>query len=163
MTEPALTSLGPPEKNPWGDAAGWKPLDTLVEDSLLSMKELERSPDGIHRFRGEMKFAHQALMGPPGRLQGGLHCVARIFPLLRRISIHEHASTFPCRIYVRLEKGLPLHETVPYEASYQRSKDGSWWITSRFCDTDKLDAGAWSVGNSPLLDSAHWAPWRDRS
>jgi len=162
MSDPALSSLGPPEKYPWGDISSWKPLDTLVDDSLLSMEELGRQPDGIHRFRGEMKFAHQALMGPPGRLQGGLHCVARIFPLLRRISVHEHASTFPCRIYVRLEKGLPLHETVPYEANYFRSDGGVWWINSRFCGTDKLDAGAWSVGDNHLLDPTHWTAWRDR-
>lgn len=162
MTEPVLSPAGPPEKNPWGDTTGWKPLDTLVDDSLLSLQEGSRRSDGIHRYHGEMKFAHPALMGPPGRLQGGLHCVARIFPIVRRIGHHEHADTFPCRIYVRLEKGLPLNETVPYEANYHRNPDGSWWITSRFCDTDRLDAGAWSVGRSPLLDPAHWESWKAR-
>lgn len=154
--------LGPPEQNPWKDLTNWKPLDTLVDESLVSMTEHGHGLNGLHNYSGTMKFAHPALMGPPGRLQGGLHCVARIFPILRRIERHEHNRTFPCRIYVRLEKGLPLNEEVPFTASYHQTDRGHWWMTSRFSGTDKLDAGAWSVADTSLLHPEKWESWRER-
>lgn len=161
MTQQLGSPLGPPEANPWGDVTGWKPLDTLIDESLLSYTETGVA-NGARHFAGEMKFGHPALMGPPGRLQGGLHCVARIFPLLRRVQEHDPAATWPCRIYVRLERALPLYETIPWEAAYRRHVNGQWWITSRFAGTDKLDAACWSVPKTEHLDSRRWDRWRER-
>lgn len=159
MSEPVGSKFGPPETDPWAAMKDVPPLDELFEQSVQDVRELDPAPDGRRRFEGEMEFGHMALMGPPGRLQGGFHCVARLFPILSRISGHDPERTFPCGINVRLLKPVPLFKTVKFEAKY-KDEDERWWLTTRFSESERLDAAAWSLESTAGFDPSQWKSWR---
>lgn len=144
---------------PWKKYAGAEPLDRLLDQSLLAVDRQE-GPAG--RYRGRMKFDHMALMGPPGRLQGGLHCVGRCFPILKRIPEHQGENPFPCAFYVRLGKPLPLFKDVDFTAGYARRGPRQWHLTTRFSGTERLDAALWPADGRPEFMPEHWSSWRDR-
>ncbi|MCB0220204.1 MAG: hypothetical protein KDH09_10955 [Chrysiogenetes bacterium] len=159
MSEPVGSKFGPPEFDPWAAMKDVPPLDVLFDQSVQHVRELDPHPDGRRRFEGEMEFGHMALMGPPGRLQGGFHCVARLFPVLSRISGHDESRTFPCGINVRLLKPVPLFKKVAFEAKYKDEGD-RWWLTTRFAGSERLDAAAWSLESSASFDPSQWESWK---
>lgn len=125
---------------------------------IVEFEEADQ-PDGEIRAHGLMSFG-TALEGPPGRLHGGHHAFVRTFPILERVTAHEHARSFPCSVDVTMQKGLRLEEAVPFEATY-RSKGGSWRLTTRFQGTDRLVAHVHSISDVPLMDAAELERWRD--
>lgn len=158
-TPPQGDQYGPPAEDPWTFLPQTDPLDDLVDKSVCSVKSAGEPHGEMSFFEGSMKFDNMALMGPPGRLQGGLHCVARTFPILHRIETHKKKRMFPCAINVRLAKAIPLFQEVPFTATYSEGENG-WWLTSRFLKTDRLDAAAWQLPNRPLLSETEIARWK---
>ena len=113
---------------------------------------------GEVRAHGTMRFG-AALEGPPGRLHGGHHAFVRTFPIVERVTAHEHARTFPCSVDVSMQQGLRLEEVIPFEANYH-SDGESWQLSTRFKGTDRLVAHAHSIPDSPLMDAAELDRWR---
>lgn len=158
MSQPrnvTVTQLTPP----WEKHTCSESLDRLIEESL---QQLERSSPTPARYKGQMKFDNLALMGPPGRLQGGLHCVGRLFPILRKISEHPDEQTFPCAFYTRLGRAIPLFEEIDFTATYHSTTEQEWRLTTRFQGTDRLNAALWSIKNRDLLSPDAWRPWQER-
>jgi hypothetical protein len=114
--------------------------------------------EGEVRAHGTMRLG-AALEGPPGRLHGGHHAFVRTFPIVERVTAHEHARTFPCSVDVSMQQGLRLEEVIPFEATY-RSDGESWRLSTRFKGTDRLVAHAHSIPDSPLMDAVELDRWR---
>ncbi len=134
------------------------PILEALSRIIVDLEEAE-GPDGEVRARGAMRFG-AALRGPPGRLHGGHHAFARTLTILARLRAHEGAATFPCALDVNVQRALPLEEAVPYEATYRRSADGAWELTTRLLGTDRLRASARSLPSATLLDDAERERWR---
>lgn len=144
---------------PWEKHLCSDSLDRMLDQSLQQFEPGVRSRAS---YEGRMKFDDLALMGPPGRLQGGLHCVGRLFPILRRIAEHRDKETFPCAFHANLGKAIPLFETVTFTAEYHSSEKPGWALTTRFMETDRLNAALWSMSNRTLLSPDAWLDWRRR-
>ncbi|MCB0221254.1 MAG: hypothetical protein KDH09_16270 [Chrysiogenetes bacterium] len=137
------------------------PTDKLVAGVMVEDWEgAERLAAG-EPATGEMIFDHVGLRGPPGRLHGGLHCLIRTIAILRHIPRNAGIELFPCAINVGLGAALPLGKSVPFEARFHNTDDG-WWFTSRFNETDRLQAAAWSIGEDQILAPEALARWKSR-
>lgn len=135
--------------------------ETSIHDALgrliLEFHEAEQAEGQVHAH-GQMRFG-AALEGPPGRLHGGHHAFVRTLPIVERISAHERARTFPCRVDVSMKQGLALERPIPFEATYRADAE-SWRLDTRFADSDRLVAHAHSIPDLPLLDAVELARWR---
>ncbi len=124
--------------------------------------------DGAERLargqeaHGELACTHMGLQGPPGRVHGGLHVLLRLFSILDRIPTHTAETAFPCAFSLRLRKALSVGATHPFTARYFRRPDGQWSFASRFLDTPRLDAAAWSLPDTHFLAPEHLNRWRER-
>lgn len=77
---------------------------------------------GAIRFEGTSSFG-PALEGPPGRLHGGLHAYARLFPLLAAIPDHGGVATFPCALELRLRRAIDLGTPIGFRGTYEAGDD----------------------------------------
>lgn len=125
-----------------------------IEDSIESL-EIEETADGAQTFRGVARFG-PSLVGPPGRLHGGLHAYARLFRPLAAMPAHDPASTFPCRATLSLGRAIYLEEPVPFEGRYTRDAEG-YRLEIRHGEGDRL------VGTlrSTAIEGDPLAPFRD--
>lgn len=112
-----------------------------IDRALLeSLRELvTESEDGLVRFRGSMVFSPE-LVGPPGRVHGGIHPLVRTLPILARL---RGESVPPRRVKVdaTLHKALPLETPVPFDGTYREDAAG-FRLESRFLGSDRLLATA---------------------
>ena len=107
-------------------------------------------------FQGQARFS-PSLVGPPGRLHGGLHAYARIFPILERLEAHRNVQTFPCRIVLGLYRPLPLDESVTFAGSYSRTSAG-YALSVDHAEGGKLHATAANAASvAPPPASSHCA------
>ena len=134
------------------------PIHEALSRLIIEFDEGDQVEGGV-RARGLMHFG-AALEGPPGRLHGGHHAFVRTLPIVERVTVHEHARTFPCSVDVSMQQGLRLEEAIPFEASY-RSEGGSWQLSTRFEGTDRLVAHAHSIPDVPLMEAAELERWRE--
>jgi hypothetical protein len=133
------------------------PIHDALSRLIIDFDEAPHD-EGEVRAHGTMRLG-AALEGPPGRLHGGHHAFVRTFPIVERVTAHEHARTFPCSVDVSMQQGLRLEEAIPFEATY-RSTGESWHLTTRFKGTDRLVAHAHSIPDRPLLGAAELDRWR---
>jgi ketopantoate reductase len=105
--------------------------------------ELEEDGPGELTVRGVSRFG-PSLVGPPGRLHGGLHAYARLFRILEEIPAHDGARTFPCRATLRLGKPIMLGEPVAFEGRYRHDADG-YTLEIRHDETERLSGTVRSV------------------
>ena len=133
------------------------PIHEALSRLIIEFDETSQ-PGGEVRAHGVMRLG-VALEGPPGRLHGGHHAFVRTLPIVERVTVHEHARTFPCSVDVTMQQGLRLEEAIPFEATY-RSEEESWELTTRFKGTDRLVAHAHSIPDVPLMDAAELERWR---
>lgn len=133
------------------------PIHEALSRLIIEFDESQHA-EGEARAQGLMQFG-AALEGPPGRLHGGHHAFVRTLPIVERVTLHEHARTFPCSVDVTMQRGLELEEAIPFEATY-RSQGEGWELLTRFNGTDRLVARAHSIPDEPLLDAAELAHWR---
>lgn len=108
-------------------------LDAMVE-SLDSVP----APDGALLVSGRMRFG-TSLVGPPGRLHGGLHAYARTLAVLDRIPAHDPRTTYPVRLDLALYRPLPLDESVDFHARYARDERG-YELVCDHAEREKLRA-----------------------
>jgi len=87
----------------------------------------------------------QTLVGPPGRLHGGLHAYARLLPVLDALPQPPQAP--PVRLRLSLLKALPLDQDCAFTGRYRAGDD--WRLETRFLDTDRLSAVAEPAGPVP--------------
>jgi hypothetical protein len=133
------------------------PIHDALSRLIIDFDEA-KDDEGAVRAHGTMRLG-AALEGPPGRLHGGHHAFVRTFPIVERVTAHEHARTFPCSVDVSMQQGLGLEEIIPFEANY-RSDGESWQLSTRFKGTDRLVAHARSIPDVPLMDAAELDLWR---
>lgn len=142
------------------------PTDQLVSQVLADDWDGGSDLAAGKPVSGEMLFDHVGLRGPPGRLHGGLHCLIRTITILRRIPRDAGVELFPCAINVGLGAALPLGKSVPFEARFHKTRSGEsgegWWFTSRFKETDRLQAAAWSITEDEILAPEALARWKKR-
>ena len=118
--------------------------------AVIERVEVREASAGRVHLVGTSRFG-TSLVGPPGRLHGGLHAYARIFPILAKVPGHDAATTFPCRIELDLYRPLPLDESVPFEATYSRDESG-FVLDVRHADTVRLASRAHTAtGVDPRL------------
>jgi hypothetical protein len=91
--------------------------------AIVESIESHREPDGVEIVRGRMRFG-PSLVGPPGRLHGGLHAYARTLALLERLPSHDPATTYPVRLTLGLYRPLMLEESVAFGGTYRRDERG---------------------------------------
>ena len=105
-------------------------MSELAEDRARVARDLaamivrcdEHTDAGGTSFTGETRFA-PSLVGPPGRLHGGLHAYARVFPILDALPAHRGVATYPCHLRQGLYRPLPLEEIVPFRGTYSRTDE----------------------------------------
>lgn len=131
------------------------PLDRAV---LASLRSISVDPADEGRVaRGAMHFGPE-LIGPPGRVHGGIHPLVRTLPILDALR-DERGPIERIGIDATLLAALPLEEEVSFEARYLAS-DSGYRLESRFRGTDRLVAVATSPAPGPLLSSEALARWR---
>ena len=138
------------------------PTDFLLEEVLAADWDGGATLAGGKPVIGEMLFDHVGLRGPPGRLHGGLHCVARTRTILERIPGLGAGELFPYAFTVQLGAAIPLGRPIPFEAKFSRREDESWWFTSRFDGSDRLNAAAWSLESKDILTGEELERWHKR-
>ncbi len=117
---------------------------------LASLRELSVDRhEHEFRFRGTMFFPEE-LLGPPGRVHGGIHPLVRTLPILARLRGDASAAT-RIKIDAAMQKGLPIGEIVGFEGRY-RDDGGGFFLETRFLDSDRLLATA-TVPSSADLPS----------
>lgn len=152
--------MTPPEQDPWRYYPDDGPIEDLLERSIVAMEQALGGRAGQRCFEGTARYDSLSLMGPPGRLQGGLHCVGRLFPILHRIP--DHTPEYPCAFFARLGRVINLQEDVPFEARFGREPSGRWWLSTRFGGTERLDAAVWQPRHTHTLQPVHWSALKDR-
>jgi hypothetical protein len=131
-------------------------IDRSILDSLRDF-DVERTGAQV-RFRGTMMFA-PALVGPPGRVHGGIHPLVRTLPILARLQGAERRRQ-RIRLDASLQKALPLETLVPFEGTYAEGGAG-YRLETRFLDTDRLLATASDPPAGALLGGPELARFRD--
>lgn len=97
------------------------------------------TPEG-KRVSGSV-FAGDALVGPPGRVHGGLHAVLRLIAPFEKL---VGGSPRPLTVRLDLLRSMPLGEELPFEGRLSE-QDGRPRLETRFRDTDRL------LGDATLL------------
>ncbi len=161
----ALKTFAPPPEDFWTGSPHAGPLDTLVAQSVLDARVEDFA--GGRRLAGRMNFSNPTLTGPPGRLHGGLHCVARIFPPLSRLRPDLSDGAYPLAIQVKLGKAIPMAQDVDFRAETASLPGGRWWMASRFLSSERLDAAAWALLPEDLFAGSIVPPgalsrWKER-
>jgi hypothetical protein len=132
----------------------------LIRAELASaferFEETARTEDEV-RFEGRLR-AGPALLGPPGRVHGGLHPVLRLLAPLERLTGRAGTSRGPIALECALYRALPLEAPVPFEGTLERRGDG-FRLFTRFAETERLDGWARSV--DPAEAAIDPAPWRE--
>jgi len=136
-------------------------IDELL-NSCLDEKWTGADVAGGHVAKGEMEFNHLGLQGPPGRVHGGRQVSLRLFTILDRIAEHTPDTAFPCAFNMRFRKAIALNSKTPFEVRYLRNNNGGWNFYSRFHDSDRLDAHAWSLASDDFVSQAELDIWRDK-
>lgn len=113
----------------------------LRRDLAAAVTSLSTEPDGS--FSGAACFG-PALIGPPGRLHGGLHAYVRTLQLLDAVL---PGTVGPKRLWLDLLKAIHLEQPVPF--SGQATGGDDWRLTTRFLDSDRLRAGVARGGTAP--------------
>lgn len=156
------SKIGPPPDDLFAKQSDVPAVDALLAQSVKSLVELPALRAGQRRFQGQMNFDHVALVGPPTRLQGGLHGPGRTYTILDAIAHHNHATTFPSGYSVRIGSGIQLFKPVSFTAEYQSSAAG-WQLATKFEDSDKLAGLAFSLAPThPVFSPDILNSWRGR-
>lgn len=80
------------------------------------------------------------LVGPPGRLHGGLHPMVRLFAPLTALGVSE---SLPLHVELSLRAALPLGIETPFTGTRTRTEDASGFrVETHFGDEGRLDAEA---------------------
>lgn len=162
MTALPATSIGPPPKDLFASQADLPATDALLEAAIKTITPASSPRAGVSRYVGQANYDHATLVGPPTRLQGGLHGPGRTLALLPRIAEHHAGLTFPCAYSIRIGAGIKLFENVPFVADYEQS-DSAWWLATRFANSDKLSGMAWSLTAAhSVLSAADLPVWQQR-
>lgn len=93
--------------------------------------------DGVARF-------DPVLVGPPGRLHGGLHLAARTLTVLDALERHGPGTRGPVQIDVSLGKAIPLDTEVVFDGALV-AHDGAFTLETRFLESNRLKATARSL------------------
>lgn len=102
-------------------------------------------------FDGVARFA-PVLVGPPGRLHGGLHLAARTLRVLAALDRSGETTGKPVRIDVALGKAIPLEADVPFDGALVQHGDG-FSLETRFLESDRLTATARAL---PRYEAPAW-------
>ncbi|MFO0695957.1 MAG: hypothetical protein U0230_20510 [Polyangiales bacterium] len=130
-------------------------IDTAV---LASLRELvTETHDHETRFRGTMFFTDE-LLGPPGRVHGGIHPLVRTLPILARLRGDAGAPT-RVRIDAALQKGLPIGDLVEFDGTY-RDENGGFRLETRFLGSERLRATATVPTAADLPQGEALERWR---
>lgn len=137
-----------PRAHPAEDAMLAAPMSDIDRALLSCLRELvtEREDAGV-RFHGTMFFPPE-MVGPPGRVHGGIHPLVRTLPILARL---RGATEPPTRVKIdaMLQKALPLETDVPFDGTYVE-RDGDFVLETRFLGSDRLRATATQPGPADL-------------
>lgn len=109
-------------------------------DSVVERVEVVFNGSGTQRVTGSMRF-DPVLVGPPGRLHGGLHAFTRTLALLDWLEIQGVEQLLPIRLDLGLYRKLPLDESVAFSATYTKLGD-EYSFSSDFAERGKLHAVA---------------------
>lgn len=109
-------------------------------DAVVERLEVVFNGSGTQRVTGSMRF-DPILVGPPGRLHGGLHAYTRTLTLLEWLEIQGVEHLLPIRLDLGLYRKLPLDESVAFSATYTKLGD-EYSFASDFAERDKLHAVA---------------------
>lgn len=95
-------------------------------------------------FEGEV-LPDALLVGPPGRLHGGLHPAVRVFAPLERLGV---SKTKPLHVSLSLRAAIPLGTATPFTGTLAR-RDDAFLFRSSFGTAGRLTAEA----RSELVDA----------
>lgn len=115
-------------------------MSDIDRSVMESLRELVTETEGdLVRFRGSMTFGAE-LVGPPGRVHGGIHPLVRTLPILARL---RGTTEAPKRVTIdaSLQKALPLDTPVAFDGTYRDGPEG-YRLESRFLESDRLRATA---------------------
>lgn len=117
-----------------------KDVDAVRADYARCLTHLEVTSDasGRRTFRGTIHAA-PTLVGPPGRLHGGMHPAVRLLAPLERLEGRALLDGAPLALALRMRKAILLDTTVPFEGSIETSADGRKLLRTRFDGDDRLD------------------------
>ena len=157
MTKPP-SAIGPPPHDLFAEQADLPGTDAQLVASMQRVECVKRTGERVH-YTGQMSFDHTTLVGPPTRLQGGLHGPARLLTVLDAIEAHDTETSFPSGYNLRIGRGIRLFEPVDFTAIYHPGPD--WLLETRFDDTDRLTGTAFALPTShPAFATDQLAPWR---
>ncbi len=94
-------------------------------------------------FEGMARF-ESVLVGPPGRLHGGLHLAARTFSVLAALDRHAKAPACPTEITLSLGKPIPLLDDIGFDGALV-TNGASFTLETRFLESARLMATARSL------------------
>jgi hypothetical protein len=109
------------------------------------------------RFTGEL-FAGPALVGPPGRVHGGLHPVLRLAAPLERLTGRALSSHGPVVLECALYRAIPLETKLAFEGELEHTSSG-FRLFTRVGGTERLDA--WARSLAPEEAAIDLEPWRE--
>jgi hypothetical protein len=125
-----------------------------LASAYVRFEETARVDAGVH-FEGSL-FAGPALVGPPGRVHGGLHPILRLLEPLERLTGRRGSGEGPIALDLLLRRALPLETPIPFEGRLEL--DEGFRLFTRFDGTERLDATARSV--EPEKATIDAEPWR---
>lgn len=127
--------------------------EDVRRDLSTAIQSLSIQEDGT--FSGSALFG-PALVGPPGRLHGGLHAYVRTLQLLDAVL---PGVSGPKHLRLDLLKALRLEREAPFSGTAAGGED--WRLTSRFLNNERLCAEIQRGTHAPEAVLEHFAALRD--
>jgi hypothetical protein len=116
-------------------------VPSVRRDLAGAIEDLQRHEDG--RLTGTARLG-EALVGPPGRLHGGMHACVRLLSILDSITPRPVE-----RVRLQLDLLQPIRLGVPCPFSGRYSDGEDWRLETRFLDDARLDAVATPAAAPP--------------